>query len=700
MTKLSQLRLVSDSESYKMRSMKMLSSLITLFVLFLSLESAFASNLGFNNFQVIDEDRLLNGLNNDLSKEHPLYKKIMEEFGSQYERIGERQAQNALNGKNVFVGGGLNKIGIRYAKDFIDFNVNVERQLSPDLFSDERWIVRDQFSFEISANKLLSKLSDEGIIEIGESQYALFAGLSFKRVYTWVHFASSYNDGLTKNFEKLFLPFLAFNPTTVANLPGQEILKKEDFLTFSAGAIGSMPIYGPLWASAGALGSFKKMAMVQFQSVLEKERVKEDEILRLQIEKSTGVEVGVRASLQIDFLNILRLTLLSYDFSYEYEQSYKVHLSFTEEDLALVKENEQMEKELKKGVRFGKIDINLFRNMLLALEDSKKATLKSKYILLLLGGMKDQSTTHIQITKEDKLHTFFKHYYEKTFFVQNFWSRLLGGVMKSLLGLDSVVNNSLIDLRRLEVEYKNKENLVESKLKHSINNENFSITMERKYHSGKLNKLTKKHAIEILESYGGVDPLVWHLLRSSQLKGPLSLSGKFIIKKEGLDHFNKMSYRDVYDAIKSTCSRRLFCRLKVEKSFDRYWKELNHTTYSNELYKSCKPKFRLFRSARKTRYLWESCIQKRTKLAQEEKLKNIPLWRLKGFLEKLTDKTQTKVDLYNFFGLSNVFLHGSFEAVDQNDRDFVSYFREGDFQGLGTVDGFLIGNGLKGTKSN
>ncbi len=693
------LTLEGNIEIYKIPKMNLIKFLPFLLALMFAYEKAMANDLNFNNIQVIDEERLLNGLNNDLGKEHPLYKKILDEFGTQYERIGQRQAQNALQGKDIFVGGGLNKIGIRYAKSFIDFNVNIERQLSPDLFDDERWIVRDVFSFEISANKLLSKLSDEGVIEVGESQYALFTGLSFKRQYTWVHFADSYTEGLTKNFQKLFLPFLAFQGDKYKSLPNQEILKKEDFLTFSAGAIGSMPISGPLWLSAGALGRYTRLASVQFQSVDPNERVREDEVLRMQVEKAIGAEVGIRASLQIDFLKLLRFTLLSFDFSYEYEHRYKAHLSFTESELHQIEENDILKKELKRGMRFGEIDTDLFRPMLLALEDSKKAIMKSKYVLLLLGGMKDQATTHIQITKDDELHTFFKHFYEKTNFIQNFWSRIFGGVMRSLLGLESVTRKSLLDLRSLEIEYKSKENLIESKNKISIDNDNFSMVIGRKYNTGKLTKLTKKHAVNILETYGGVDPLVWHLLRSNQLQGPLTLSGKYIIKKEGLEHFNKLSLKEVYNTIRDTCSNRFFCRISLEKSFDRYWKEINHKSYSNQLYKTCRPKFKLFRSAKKRRYLWESCIQKRTKLTMNLKFKNVPLWRFKDFAQKITEKSKTKVDLYNYFGLSNVFLHGSFEALDLEGRDFISYFREGDFNGLGLIDSYLLDNGLNSTSS-
>lgn len=680
------------TQTYILSLMDIIKLLPLLIFLLFAFEKAYAAD--FQNFNIIDSTALSDGLSNDLAKDHPLYKKILEEFEHQYDSIGQRQAQSALQGKDIFVGGGLNKIGIRYAKDFIDFKVNVERQLSPDLFSDDRWIVRDMFTLEISASKLLSKLSDEGTIDIGETQYALFAGLSFKRRYSWIHFANSYNEGLTRNFQKLFLPFVAFANKSYLNLPEQEILRKEDFLTFSAGAIGSMPITGPLWASAGALASYKRMAMVQFQSVAEIERVRENEVLRMQVEKTVGAEVGIRASLQIDFLKLLRFTLLSYDFSYSYEHSYKMHLSFTKNHLKEIDENVELKSEIQKGIRYGHVDIELFPTMLLALEDSRKATLKSKYLILLIGGMKDQATTHIQITQDGILSTFFRHNYEKSSYVQNFWSRILGTVFKSLLGLDSLVNKALVDIKRIELEYKSEKNLIDSKDKHHIRDDNFSILMERTFRSGKLTKLTKKHAVNVLETYAGVDPIVWDLLRKNQLRGPISMSGKYIIKRPGLDHFNSMTYKEVYSAIRSVCSG-FFCRLKLEKSFDKYWKELSHKSYSNKLYKSCRPRFKFFRSAKKRRYLWESCLQKKTKLTLEQKMKSIPLWRLKGFVQKLSEKTKTKIDLYTFFGLSNVFLHGSFSALDPNGRDFVSYFREGKFDGLGLVDGHLIENGLK-----
>lgn len=667
-------------------------SLLQILLLF-SINSAFAVDTSFNNFIVIDEEALLEGLNGDLSKEHPLYKKIMDEFSLQYQEIGQRQAERALAGKDVFVGGGLNKIGIRYGKDFVDFRVNIERQLSPDLFDDERWIVRDMFSFEIKASTLLSKLSEAGTIEIGESQYALFAGLSFKRQFTWVHFANSYNDGLTRNFQKLFLPFLSISPSKLSGIPEGEILKKEDSLTFSAGAIGSLPISGPIWASAGALAKYKKMASIQLQGVTKSEQIKENEQLRIQVEKTTGVEVGLRASLQVDFLKLLRFTLLSFDFSYELEHSYTTHLSFSTEELEEIEVDEELQRQIKNSFRYGHFDGRRYPHLVLATEESKKATMNSKYLLLLLGGIKDQATTHVEFKKDEMIHTFFKHYFEKTTFVQNFLSRFMSGVIKSLLGLGSSINNALSDVRRFELEYKSEENLLESKDKFKVTKENFSMTIDRSFDSGRLNKLTKKAAIEILESYGGVDPLVWVLLRNDQLKGPLHLNGRFIIKKEGLAHLNSLTYKEAYAAIKSIC-KNFFCRKGIEKKYDSYWKELNHKSYNHKTYQSCKPKFKLFQSSRKRRYLWESCLQARTKVSEEEKLTHIPLWRLKDLMNKITERSNSKVDLYNFFGVSQVFLHGSFEALDTNQREFVSYFREGNFNGLGAIDGFLIGNGL------
>ena len=253
------------------------------------------------------------------------------------------------------------------------------------------------------------------------------------------------------------------------------------------------------------------MASIQLQGVTKSEQIKENEQLRIQVEKTTGVEVGLRASLQVDFLKLLRFTLLSFDFSYELEHSYTTHLSFSTEELEEIEVDEELQRQIKNSFRYGHFDGRRYPHLVLATEESKKATMNSKYLLLLLGGIKDQATTHVEFKKDEMIHTFFKHYFEKTTFVQNFLSRFMSGVIKSLLGLGSSINNALSDVRRFELEYKSEENLLESKDKFKVTKENFSMTIDRSFDSGRLNKLTKKAAIEILESYGGVDPLVWVL---------------------------------------------------------------------------------------------------------------------------------------------------------------------------------------------
>lgn len=682
---------VVRSVSGTLTSMSLYKIVPFLILLLLAFEQAYA-NEHFSNLRLSEIKKLGS---RSISDEHPLYQKILNEFESTYQDIGRRQAENALSKGGASVSGGLNKIGIRYAKDFVDFKVNVERQLAPDLFDDKRWIVRDVFSVEISASKLISGLSDSGAIEVGESSAALFAGLKFKRVFTWVHFAPSYVDGLTKNFHKLFLPFLDFNKKAYLNLPKQEIIKKEDFLTFSAGAIGSLAVAGPLWLSVGALSSYKKIAMVQFQAVSEEERIREGEVLRMQLEKTKGVEVGVRASVQMDFLKLLKITLLSYDFSYSYEHKYKMHLSFTKEDLEKIHEDEQFKLQMKNALRYGEVDQKLFANMLLAVEESKEANLKSRYMIFLIGGMKEQATTLIEVTKKGVINSFFRHNYEKSFFIQNFWGRVLGAVFKSLLGGDSLINKSLVDYKKLEIEYRSSYNLIEKKAYYNVEEDSFSLIFERSFRSSKLTKFTQKYAVNILETYAGVDPLIWELLRKKELKGPMTMRGKYVIKKAGLEFFTRKSYRQVYADIKKICNG-FFCRKKLAKKFDTYWKSLSHKSYTKKLYKKCKPRFKLFRSARKKRYLWESCLQKRTKITFEEQMQGVPLWKLKGFVQVLIDKTNSKIDLYNFFGVENVFLHGSFRAVNLNDQEFISYFKEGKFSGLGVVDNYLRGNGLRG----
>ena len=133
-----------------------------------------ASTSGFNTLTVTDPNALANAYNasgvgsavNPFDTQNSLYQQILDEMNAQYQHIGERQAAQVLQNGSTSITGGLNSIGFSYSRPFIDFSLSVNRDLSPDLFDDKRWIVKDTFSIFIDASKVIGNLKDKKIIDL------------------------------------------------------------------------------------------------------------------------------------------------------------------------------------------------------------------------------------------------------------------------------------------------------------------------------------------------------------------------------------------------------------------------------------------------------------------------------------------------------------------------------------------------------
>jgi hypothetical protein len=231
---------------------------------------------------------------NSLSSDQSLYQQIADEFHLEYENIGKREAAKILSGNGVSITGGLNSIGFSYRKPFINFGVSVDRNLSPDLFDDKRWIVTDTFIVEIDASKIMGQLKDENAINISENNLAAFAGVVFKRKFTWVHYAQSYEEGLMRDFDKLFMPFKSFEFNQLKAIGLNEMLFKEDSISMRAGGIATAPIYTGINAMGGVLAKFEQISKTEVVSM-------GDDKISINFEKTKLNSIGMSIALQADF---------------------------------------------------------------------------------------------------------------------------------------------------------------------------------------------------------------------------------------------------------------------------------------------------------------------------------------------------------------------------------------------------------------
>lgn len=652
-------------------------------------------------------------LDNTLNGKTDIYSQIAKEFDLEYENIGRREALRVLSNNALSITGGLNSIGLSYKKPFVSFSVSVDRNLAPDLYDDKRWIVTDTMTIDIDASKVLGNLKDSNAIDISEKNLAAFAGVVFKRKFTWIHFASSYEEGLMRDFQKLFMPFNLMSFENISKLGLNEMLFKEDSISLKAGGLVSAPLYTGITGAAGVLAKFERLSRVEIIGL-------EDNRIQISSEKSKIASAGASLSIQADFLKILRLTLLSYDFSYDLQSSYKIYLNMSQMQL---KENvieSNVKIELAKIFKNKEADLVTVAPFLISEEKKISQTINHKYNFLLLGGQKSSKTQQIEIAKDGKVKTFFRHYYEKMKYTEDAVSRLFSSLIFGLTNSDISATKMASDTKKVTIEYDSTKNLLDSKsdldigLKKSDEQKlsmSFISDFKTQKTSGRSGKKYKERAKFILERFSGVNPIALTMIDSGDLKAPFHVEGKYQVNIEGIRYFNSQSVGSIFDHFDGLCNeypktgiinfRNLFdhCRRSLEDDYIDYFKDLSHNKVSIDDIDKCERKsFKFLFSPGKKRAYVKNCLSDLNKLSREEWVR-VPLWQLKNLSTNIVNNSYSKVHYFNLFGVQNVFFYGTFKANTKEGNAFTTSFHEGSFKGLGAVDHYMRVENLRSPAS-
>lgn len=669
----------------------------------------------FNYLSIAEGVSLASGKGNNtgVGNEADLYQQIANEFNLVYESIGKAEADSVLAGNGLSVTGGLNSIGFSYKKPFLNFGVSVDRNLAPDLFDDKRWIVTDTFTVDIDASKVIGGLRDAGAINLSEQNLAAFAGVVFKRKFTWIHYANSYEEGLSSHFEKLFLPFNALNYSNLANLDTNEMIFKEDSISVKAGGLVSAPLYTGVTGMAGVLAKFERLSRVEVVSLGESN-------LQISSEKTNIGTLGFNLAVQADFLKILRMTLLSYDFSYELESSYKIYMNINQLDLVGLDAQAPVAMEISQILKNREGDLDVLAPFIISEEKRITQTIKHKYNFLLLGAQKSSKTQQIEITKDGKVKNFFRHYYEKMKYTEDVMSRFFASLVYALTNSDVSATQLASDTKKVTIEYDSERNLLEGRESinvgaPSLNEQKISMTFKSDFKTQKTSGLTgrkfKDRAVFILERFSGVDPLALSMIERDYLKAPYHVQGNYQVNIDGIRYLNKQSVGSVFNHFDGLCNeypttsflnfRNMFdnCRKSLQNDYVDYVKDLTHDKVSAAEIKSCEKKSKkyIFFPGKRRAFI-KNCLAEINRLAEGEWV-HVPLWPLKNLSNNIVGSSYSKVHFYNLFGVQNVFFFGSFDAVTADGRAFTTSFHEGAFKGLGAVDHYMRLENLRAPSS-
>jgi hypothetical protein len=643
---------------------------------------------------------------NDIRNYSNIYDQIQGTYNDNYSLIGNRLANESLSGWF----GGVNMIGYRHSNDFSTFKVVFNRSIAPALFEEDKYIVNDEVTIEVDASKFLSQLAQEEIIDISQQNLQAFAGLAFKRTMRFNHFADSVQEGLQTRHDKLFLMYKFFRGRRLAQLNDYDYLTKEDSFTVKAGGLVTAPVltYGAI--GAGALYKYENKAKVTVHKLGPEDKKAAHEALRLSVERSKVRSLGVNAVLIADFFKILRLTLFRYDFELSEEESNKVYLSLTHQDLS----NEGKLDQLDHILRYRNFDYDLFAENIVSRELRQKQLMTSKYSLFLIGGVKQSQSENTEIIKDGILHKFFKHSYEKLKYKENFMSRIVLSLLGPLIGYNQLANRTEVSQRLTTIDYEAEIDLLKTKEDYDIFEKNvFTMSLTNKYKFApdkrlKDSKVKETMVSEIISKTRSYDTFKAPL--QNDVTAPSEFNASYIMDNNNVAYFMKRQSNTVYNVFDDVCKvkskgifsffRSLFsgCKKRLYSRYFNFLKEWSSANYTGDLYKVCSKKYRwryLFRPS-KRRKMVAKCMEISSRVSDEHMAHNLPLWRFKDVVSTLHNEFHHINHMKILFGEFNN--RGSVNLTSKQGIPYRGYFNEGQVK-ENIVDQFRMENNLRSPAS-
>ena len=581
----------------------------------------------FKNFQI--NERRLNQLSakSTRSNSSEIYNQIENTLNSDYQNIGSVLLDNSLlsySTSNV-----KNYKGLAWGKSFANFSLSINREVAPHLFS-ESWIVKDSLTLNINAKTLISNLKDEGLIEISEDTLAAFAGLSFTRTFETSSFAKSYTSGLSKGFNKLFFAFKYFNAEDVLALKDGEFIKKVDTLVANAGAVANVPVTTGLSISAGAIGKYSLINLISAEGLESK--------VKISSQKEKALTVGVSASVQLDFFNLLKISLLSYELNYEVKKSNKVTLEIERYATQGVLSSKLLSAELTNVLKGKTIETySSLSDYVRSSEVRSSKNLTSKYNIFLFGKSKSKKTQSYKIINNGEEKEFYSHTDSSKTYLQTFFSSLFSNIL-GVSGTRSIITKTL----NIQYEKSFENDDVKS-------SESFSFNLNNDFYARSLRKRKNRNrARNFLSYWGSFESGVSEAIRSKDIKGPLNITTSLNIKKEALDSFLGLKLDAVKVKIKSFCKLTRYTRNCNKRVLRRYEDLLNynlkHTTINMELFRD--------------------------------------------FISMVYNYTYKASGFTYFFPKEMVQMNGKLTANTSSGDSFVSYFKSGQLETQGVISSF------------
>ncbi len=609
------------------------------------------------------------GVSNPLpvdGEESPLYEEIRRHLEASHRSIGLSEVQNLNRLNQQFNLGSSNFSGFSWQRPFGAVQVYADRQVTPNIFT-ENWLVMDTFTFEVEAATFLERLTEAGLSAMSATEIGAFAGIKFRRSYSYSHYAASYQEGLSADFSRLFLSFLSFNQNFMEKMGKEEILKREDVWTASTGGLISTPPLYNISFSAGVLAQY------DYQNVTSMRNTQAGEhryLVGVEAKKTTTA--GATLELQLDFFKLLKLTLLRYDIDYEYASGKEFTLGFKPEEWEKIKSDTALGGELR-GLLKGAGTVKQLEPYVVRLDESNSSALQQQGSLLIWGRIQKQKTEQIRVIKDNLVKVFYKNYAQNVRAVQNVVSRLFSAVIYKLLKLPLPVNNAAVYSKQFTIEYEaTHPQATDPKVIRVESGEQFSFVLSQYYSAARtdrwIDRRFKNDLAWFADNYTTLPKSFKEDIQNEVLKGPMQIESTLRVEKSGFNYLVNAPMDNVFGHLARICNSAKAQQWSLEGS--RRELLLEKQTGPEKCVKDLGLVFVDFKGDYANNFLRPS------------------LAKFGDFLKKYYKKSTSLADIQALFGAENTFVNGRIQAQSNVGVAFSTTFSAGQFRGLGVIDTF------------
>lgn len=592
-------------------------------------------------------------------KDNPLYIKIVKKVKEELLKKANELTDKSIKYNESFVLGDTNFSGLNWGGLISGAGVNAGRKLYPDYTAKnekERWVVEDRFVIEVDAKTFLKSQLDSGNIDITLPNLNSFAGIRFRRTYTYIHFADTYLKGLSRDFDKLFLGFLKFGSTKFLSLEDHESITRQDFMSARLSTDIGSPSYYALSAYAGGTIFYNSVNNVSIHKPGLRDYPRGDELLRVSVNKSKLKGASVTVGLQADFYSLLKISLLSFEYSKSLSQNIYVSMSFQGFDEELLKNKDSILHQEVKDVLRGKLPENNLTLMpyIISEQETKKDSESINSHLFLFDKVKGNSTSEVTLRNAAGTKYMFRYNEEETTYKKT-WLQALVSSKK----IDKYKRRTT-DTVNLEYEVREDQRnleLVDVKLDDpSQAYLRFSKEVNAPKTKGKFRKKLRNELIAFGKYYTNIEDKVWNQFKKGEmLRGNATISINAEVSGVGISNLGPTSIKDW-----SVTARWICLRVTPEDDPGRLKKDE----------KKCLKKLRDSFLAYKK--VWNEEVR-------------VSAWALKDLISSIANYARGFDDLELVFGQENVGISGAFTAETFHGFPYITYFVMGKDQGNGLI---------------